>query len=800
MIITLPWLKEHLKTKANENEIIEKLTNIGLEVESVKENSGELSKFKIAKIIKAEKHPNADKLKVCDVSIGGKETLKVVCGAPNARDGLITIYAPPGAIIPKTNFELKIAKIRGIESKGMLCSGSELNLSDDSDGIIELNNKEKEIGKSYFKSKLEKAIDIAITPNRPDCLGIRGIARDLSSTGIGKLIPFKKKKLKQTAKHLIKTSITKDKNQGCLSFGSCYIKNIVNKESPDWLKKKIHALGLKPISAVVDITNYVMFDLNRPLHSYDADKIDKEIIVRDSREGEEFEALDNKKYKLKKGMCVIADKSSVLGLGGIIGGTKTSTELETKNVLLESAYFLPSSIRKTSRELAIDTDAKYRFERGIDPSSVLEGLEVATELILKICGGQASKFIITGKNSQKNKFIKFQVENFENLIGIPISISEANKILTSLGFICKKGKKDLKVEIPSWRPDINQDVDLIEELIRIKGFKNIKLITPERKRDNETLNFKQKLFHLSQRSLASKGFLESVTWSFTDSKIDKQFSKGEKEITIFNPISSDLDVLRRSIFSNLAIYLKKNQDRGYADVSLFEIGPVFFGKNPGEQQIVVGALKSGKVGRKSWIEKERNIDVFDIKSDVIKTLIELGVSEQDLFISDNTKQCYHPGRSGSITLKSEKGAHLAYFGEIHPAITKKFDFKDPNVYGLEIFLKNIPEPNKKIRQSKKSFQPSDFQKSERDFAFVIDKIFKIGLLEKIIKDIDNSVIQNVTTFDVFEGGNIPKDKKSVAINVTLQAKNRTLSETDLDQISKKIIEVVKEKTGASIRS
>ena len=800
MIITLPWLKEHLKTKANENEIIEKLTNIGLEVESVKENSGELSKFKIAKIIKAEKHPNADKLKVCDVSIGGKETLKVVCGAPNARDGLITIYAPPGAIIPKTNFELKIAKIRGIESKGMLCSGSELNLSDDSDGIIELNNKEKEIGKSYFKSKLEKAIDIAITPNRPDCLGIRGIARDLSSTGIGKLIPSKKKKLKQTAKHLIKTSITKDKNQGCLSFGSCYIKNIVNKESPDWLKKKIHALGLKPISAVVDITNYVMFDLNRPLHSYDADKIDKEIIVRDSREGEEFEALDNKKYKLKKGMCVIADKSSVLGLGGIIGGTKTSTEFETKNVLLESAYFLPSSIRKTSRELAIDTDAKYRFERGIDPSSVLEGLEVATELILKICGGQASKFIITGKNSQKNKFIKFQVENFENLIGIPISISEANKILTSLGFICKKGKKDLKVEIPSWRPDINQDVDLIEELIRIKGFKNIKLITPERKRDNETLNFKQKLFHLSQRSLASKGFLESVTWSFTDSKIDKQFSKGEKEIKIFNPISSDLDVLRRSIFSNLAIYLKKNQDRGYADVSLFEIGPVFFGKNPGEQQIVVGALKSGKVGRKSWIEKERNIDVFDIKSDVIKTLIELGVSEQDLFVSDNTKQCYHPGRSGSITLKSEKGAHLAYFGEIHPAITKKFDFKDPNVYGLEIFLKNIPEPNKKIRLSKKSFQPSDFQKSERDFAFVIDKIFKIGLLEKIIKDIDNSIIQNVTTFDVFEGGNIPKDKKSVAINVTLQAKNRTLSETDLDQISKKIIEVVKEKTGASIRS
>ena len=800
MIITLPWLKEHLKTKASENEVINKLTNIGLEVENVKENSGELSEFKIAKIIKAEKHPNADKLKVCDVSIGGKELFKVVCGAPNARDGLITIYAPPGAVIPKTKLELKIAKIRGVESQGMLCSESELNLSDESNGIIELNSRKKEIGKSYFKGKSEKVIDIAITPNRPDCLGIRGIARDLSSTGIGKLISLKKKKLTQTSKHHIKTSITKDKHQGCLTFGSCYIRDIANKESPEWLKNKLHSLGLKPISAVVDVTNYVMFDLNRPLHAYDADKIDREIIVRDSKEGEEFEALDNKKYKLKKGMCVITDKSSVLGLGGIIGGTKTSTEFDTKNILLESAYFLPSSIRKTSRELAINTDAKYRFERGIDPNSIIEGLQIATELILKICGGQASKFIVTGKNSQKNKIIKFEIDNFENLIGIPISIQEAQKILISLGFICKKGKKGLQVEIPSWRPDIHQDVDLIEELIRIKGFKNIKLISPERKRENETLNFKQKLFHLSQRSLASKGYLESVTWSFTDSKIDGQFSKGEKEITILNPISSDLDVLRRSIFSNLAIYLKKNQDRGYEDVSLFEIGPVFFGKNPGEQQIIVGALKSGKVGRKSWIEKERNIDVFDIKSDVVKTLIELGVSELDLFISDKTNQCYHPGRSGSINLKSEKGPLLAFFGEIHPAIIKKLDFKEPNIYGLEIFLNNISEPNKKIRQTKKSFQPSDFQKSQRDFAFVIDKIFKIGLLEKIIKEIDISLIREVKTFDVYEGENIPRDKKSVAINVTLQSVNKTLSEKDLDQISKKIIDVVKEKTGATIRS
>ena len=800
MIITIPWLKEHLKTSAKESEIINQLTNIGLEVETLKVNSGEMGKFKIAKVLKAEKHPNADKLKVCDVTIGGKEILKVVCGAPNAREGLITIYAPPGAVIPKTKFELKVAKIRGVESRGMLCSESELNISNESEGIIELKNKEKEIGKSYFKGNSQKAIDISITPNRADCLGVRGIARDLSSAGVGKLIPINRKKIKQNIKHQIKTSITKEKNQGCDIFGSCYIKNITNKESPEWLKNKLTALGLKPISAVVDITNYVMFDLNRPLHAYDADKIDKEIIIRNSKEGEMFEALDNKKYKLKKDMCVISDKSGVLGLGGIIGGTTTSTELDTKNIVLEAAYFKPSSIRKTAKELNINTDAKFRFERGIDPNSVKEGLELATELILKICGGEASKFQIIGKINQKKKIINFQVEKFEKLIGISITAKEIEKILSSLGFRCKKSQKAIKVEVPSWRPDVSLDEDLIEELIRIKGFDNIKLIEPSKNRTKETLNFRQKLFHLSQRSLASKGYMEIVTWSFTDSKIDKQFAKGEKEISIFNPISSDLNVLRRSIFSNLAVYLKKNQDRGYEDLSLFEIGPIFFGKNPGEQQIVVGGLKSGKIYRKSWLEKEREVDVFDIKSDTIKTLIELGIEEKNIFVSDNTKHSYHPGRSGSVTLKSEKGPHLAYFGEIHPAIIKNLDCKDKNIYGFEIYLKNIPEPNKKLRQSKKSYQASDYQKSERDFAFVIDKIFKIGALEKIIKEVDEDLIQNVSTFDVYEGENIPKDKKSVAINVTLQANNKTLTENDLDEISRIIIDTVNKKTGATIRS
>ena len=800
MIITIPWLKEHLNTKANETKILEQLTNIGLEVESVKESSGELAEFKIAKIIKSEKHPNADKLKVCDVSLGENKVIKVVCGAPNARAGLVTIYAPPGSIIPKTKLKLNIVKIRGIESSGMLCSENELNISNNKEGIIELKNKEKELGKNYFKNRGKKVIDISITPNRADCLGVRGIARDLASSGLGSLLNKKKKSIKQSFKQPIKVSISKSKNQGCISFGSCYIKNITNKESPVWLKDKIIALGLKPISAVVDITNYVMFDLNRPLHAYDADKVDKEIIVRSSKANESFEALDNKKYKLDEGMCVITDKSEVLGLGGVIGGTKTSSEISTKNILLESAYFLPSSVRKTSRALNINTDAKYRFERGIDPQSIKEGLEVATTLILDICGGSASKFDITGSILKKNKSIELDAGKFMSTIGISIDNKEVKKTLNSLGCKVKINKKSYKVEVPSWRPDINQDIDLIEELIRIKGFDKIPLIEPTKKREKETLNYRQKLFHLSQRALASKGFMECVTWSFTDSKTDKQFSKGEKEIKIFNPISSDLDVLRRSIYSNLAIHLKKNQDRGHEDLSLFEIGPVFFGINPGEQQTILGALKTGLVGRKSWSEKARNIDVFDIKSDAIRTLIELGISQNDIFVSNNTKNCYHPGRSGSINLKSEKGPHLAYFGELHPALVTNLDFKDKNIFGLEIFLKNIPQPNKKIRVNKENYTIFDFQKSERDFAFVIEKSYKVGDLENIIKKIDSTIIQKVTTFDVFEGQNIPQGKKSVAINVVIQASDKTLTESDLEEISKTIINTVKEKTGATIRS
>jgi len=800
MITSLSWLKNHLNTKANLNQVTERLTEIGLEVENIKSSNDNLDNFTVCKIVKSQKHPNADKLKLCEVNIGSKNLVKVVCGAQNAREGLYAVYAPPGTVIPKTNMKLKVAKIRGVESQGMLCSGYELDESSDKEGIIELNKKEKNIGDKYFKNTGEKIMDIGITPNRPDCLGVRGIARDLASSGLGQLKKQPPIKINQKFKNPIKVSIKKEKGQACGIFGSVYIKNVQNKESPDWLKKRIISLGLKPISAIVDATNYVMFDLNRPLHAYDADKIDQEIIVRNSKKGESFEALDNKKYTLQNNMCAISDKSGVLGLGGIIGGTRSGTEFSTKNILLESAYFFPSQIRKTSKILNIDTDAKYRFERGIDPDSIKLGLELGMCMILDLCGGEASKFSIIGKIKDERKIIDFEPIKFSKVIGFSITSVETKKILHSLGCSLKMSGKKIKVLPPTWRPDIKEDIDLIEELTRIKGYDKIPLINPEKENIKDTLNYKQKLFHFAQRSVASKGYTEAVTWSFTDSNIDTLFSELKNNIKLSNPISSDLDILRSSLYSNLIISAKKNIHRNFEDLMLFEIGPVFKGSKPGEQTTMIGSIKTGKYSRKNWIEKERNFDVFDIKNDALRTLNEIGIESSKIMVSNKTKKWYHPGRSGLLSLGSSSGPELAYFGEIHPSIIKKLDLRTDNVLGFEIFLDNIPDSRKKIREAKPKFSVSDYQKVVRDFAFVIDEKYSSGEIISLVKKIDKELIKDVKIFDVYQGDNIAPGKKSIAFNVTLEPKNKTLSEKDIDQISKKIISTVQEITGATLRS
>ena len=802
MKFTINWLKDHLDTKYNDEKIIDKLTNVGLEVESFESQSSEQDQFYIAKILNSESHPNADRLRVCDVDIGGKNIVKVVCGAPNAKKDLITVYAAPGAIIPKNQMKLSVSKIRGITSYGMLCSESELKLSNESEGITELNSKKynNQIGKKFFKGSSQKVIDLSITPNRADCLGVRGIARDLSAAGVGKLKKSQENKIKFKGSQSIKVNISKEKYQGCSIFGSCLITGIKNKESPDWLKDKILALGQKPISAIVDITNYIMFDLNRPLHAYDADKINDCIVVRNSKNGESFEALDNKKYILRDNMCVISDKSGVLGLGGIIGGTRSGTEMDTKNILLESAYFNPKSIRKTSKFLNIDTDAKFRFERGIDPDSVKEGLFKAASLIQKICGGEISKFDIQKNTILKKTQIKFPITFFEKITGFSISDKEIIKILSDLGFLIKKKNKDLNLTVPSWRPDILQPIDIVEEIARIKGYDQIKTELPKKAREKPTLNNQQKLFHFLQRSIASKGYYETVTWSFTDSKINELFRENMNEVEIVNPISSDLNVLRNSIFSNLIIYLKKNLDRGFKDISLFEIGPIFYGNKPSQQKIVLSGLRSGKVSRYNWIEKERLVDVFDAKRDVIQSLVEVGFDQKKLNVDNKAPSYYHPGKSGSIYLNKNETIPVAYFGEIHPNILKKIDIKTEALICIEIYLDNIKQTSKKLRDQKKQFKYSDYQKSERDFAFVIDKSFKVQDLVNIISEVDKNLIRSVKVFDVYEGENIPSDKKSIALNVTIQSSEKTLKDEDLEKINQLIISTVESKSGAKIRS
>ena len=802
MKFTIQWLKDHLETNLSDKKIIDNLTSIGLEVESFDKIPSELDQFLVAKIIKAEKHPNADRLKVCDVDIGEKSLVKVVCGAPNAKNNLLTIYAPPGSIIPKNKMKLSISKIRGVTSYGMLCSESELNISGEGEGIIELSSKkfQRLIGNKYFKNTSHKIIDLSVTPNRPDCLGVRGVARDLAASGSGKLKNLNTKKIKFSGNQDIKVSIKKEKDQGCESFGSCLIKGIKNVESPKWLKDKIISLGQKPISAVVDITNYVMIDLNRPLHAYDADKINREILVRNSKKGETFEALDNKKYTLENGMCVISDRSGILGLGGIIGGTRSGTEKNTKNILLESAYFNPSSIRKTSKILNIDTDAKFRFERGIDPNSNLDGIKKAAALITEICGGKVSKFNNQKLVNSKNQLLQFETSLFERIAGFKIKDKEIIKILRDLGFVIKVKKSIINLKIPSWRPDITQPIDIVEEIVRINGYEHIKTIEPEKIRLKPTLNKSQKLFHFLQRSVASKGYLETVTWSFTDKKINNYFKENKNQIDIINPISSDLNVLRSSIFVNLMIYLKKNIDRDFNDLSLFEIGPIFFGKKPGEQLTVLGALKCGKAIRSSWIDKDRNVDVFDSKRDLVQTLVEAGFSREKLHFVDEAPSYYHPGKSGKVYLNKNEEKPVAFFGEIHPNIVKKLEIKVDSLVCFEIYLEHIKDTKRKLRDRKAPYQYSDFQKSERDFAFIVNKDIKVQDLIKIILSVDSKMIKSVNIFDVYEGEKIPSDKKSIAINVTLQSSDKALDDKDLDYISNLIISEVENQSGAKIRS
>ncbi len=795
MRFSYSWLTEHLKTNAHFEEIEKKLTSIGLEVEDIQDTGKAYQDFIVGQVLEEKKHPNADKLKLCKVDIG-KEKVDVVCGAPNVEKGMKVVYAPVGSTIPVNQMKIKAAKIRGVESYGMMCSEYELGISNEHDGIIRLEEKET-IGRSFSEiyGLNDIVIEIGITPNRQDCLGVKGIARDLASAGMGELLERKISREKGSFKSPIKIEI--QDNKICSAFAGRYFRNVKNTESPEWLKNKLKSIGLRPISALVDITNFVMYDENRPLHVYDADKIDGKIIVRSANDGESFLALDEKDYHLKNGMCVIADEKKVLGLGGIMGGESTGCSTETKNVLLESALFDEINTAKTGRNLSILSDARYRFERGIDPNSTLKGIDLATQLILEICGGECSEVELAGNIKENKNEVSTSSSYISRRLGFEVSDKELISILSSLGIETSQTGDVIKCLIPSWRQDINGEADISEEVIRIKGYENIPTsnIRLKSKINKNILNYAQKKLMKARHFIASIEYDELVTFSFTDSKNCEVFGDINK-LKIVNPISEDLDILRPNLLPNLLQAIKKNKNRNFDSFSIFEIGSQYRSTSPEDQLNVACGIKSGIKTEKSWKNIQTEFDIYDVKQDLTSLIDYLMPGNKKISVSNDCPSWYHPGRSGSIKINNSVIA--GYFGELHPRVASQFKIKNKiNIF--ELYLDELPNTEKKTT-NKPVLNLSDFQIVTRDFAFVIDKKVKSEEVVTSAFKVDKELIRNVEIFDLFEDDSLGKDKKSIAIKVTLQSNEKTLAENDISEISSKIIESVEKSTSGTVRS
>ena len=795
MKFTLSWLKEHLDTTASLDEIVEKLTAIGLEVEEVVNHAEVLKDFTVAEILKAEPHPNADKLKKCVVD-NGKEKLQIVCGASNARDGIKVVLASIGTVIPTNGMRIKKSKIRDVESNGMLCSADELGVGADSAGIIELPGSAK-VGEPFAKSLGldDPVIEIAITPNRGDCLGVRGIARDLAAAGLGHLKEMKFPETKGKFSSDIDVKI-KDKKKAPMFIGR-HIKGVKNGPSPEWLAQRLESVGVGSISMLVDITNFLTLDLGRPAHVYDASKLKGNLEVRDAKKGEKIAALNDKEYELEAGMTVIADDSGPVAIGGVIGSKPTGCSDDTKDVFLEIALFDPITVAETGRKLQIDSDARYRFERTVDMGFVKKGADRATGLILDLCGGEASEYVIAGKEPNWQKTIKLRVERVKNLIGIEPSVSEIKHMLQEIGCTVYKEKEDkiMEVDIPSWRNDLEIEEDLIEEVARLYGYDNIPTLPMPHIEDiKPALNAKQKRVFDMKRGLSARGLKEAVTYSFMSAKDAKFFNEGAELIEIANPISADLDVMRPSILPNLLSALARNQARGRNNLALFESGSIFEEAKVGAQKLTVSGIRAGKSVSKNHYGDERDVDAFDAKADVFAILSEY-IPTDNLNITRDVKEYYHPGRSGAVLLGKNV---LAYFGEIHPNVLSKMNVKGI-VVGFEVFPDNLPEPKEKKSFARSKLDINNLQAVDRDFAFVVDDFVTAGEILKAVKKSDKELIDKVSIFDVYAGKNIEDGKKSVAITVRLQPKEATLTDEEIEKISSAIVGSVEKSVGGTLR-
>jgi phenylalanyl-tRNA synthetase beta chain len=809
---TLSWLKQHLDTDEPLEALADKLTMIGLEVENIEDKAKALAPFTIARVISAEQHPNADRLRVCMVDTGdGSAPVQVVCGAPNARAGLISVFSPPGTFIPGKNITLGIGTIRGVESRGMLCSAAELQLSEDHDGIMELP-ADAPVGKGYaaWASLGDPVLEINLTPNRQDCTGVHGIARDLSAADMGK---FKDPAIKPVKGEFpCPVQVTVEDAMLCPGFALRLVRGVKNGPSPEWLQKRLSSIGLRPINALVDITNFMTYDRARPLHVFDAAKVKGNLTVRRARDGETLLALDGRTYTLDGGVCVIADDHGVESLAGIMGGEASGCDENTTDVLIESALWNEINIAQTGRKLGINSDARYRFERGVDPAFMVPGLEMATKLVMEMCGGTPSENIVVGNPFGEDRVIDFPLHEVKRLAAIEVPLVEMKRILGHLGFMVAGSGPVVKVAVPSWRSDVHGKADIVEEIVRIVGVDKVPM-TPFDRGENprkSILTPMQLRTRRAKRALAARGMVEAVTWSFISKPHAELFDRdppvlaqanrrGHPELSLANPIAADMSDMRPSLLPGLVTAVQANIDRGFSDLALFEVGQIFAGDRPEDELIAAAGVRHGFASSKGmgrhW-SGSATAYALDAKADAFGLLAAAGAPMQALQIVPGGPDWLHPGRSGTIQIGPQNV--LGYFGELHPRTLEQLGADGPLI-AFEIILDRIPDAKQKPTRARPMLELSPFQPVSRDFAFIVDRGVKAGDIVRAAQGADRKLISGVTVFDVYEGKGIDDDKKSVAIAVTLQPREKTLTDQEIEAVAAKIVAEVTKKTGGVLR-
>lgn len=798
MKLTLPWLREHLETGASAEEIAAKLTALGLEVEEIVDPTRALAGFTVARVLEASPHPQADRLKVCRVET--KDGIRqIVCGAPNARSGLWGVLAVEGLTIPATGEVLKRATIRGVESQGMLCSARELGLGDDHTGIVDLPGDDLEVGMPAAAALgLEGPIlSLKLTPDRADCYGVAGIARDLAAAGLGRLLPRDMDPVPAMGPPgpAIRLDFPTGAEAACPLFVGRIVRGVRNGPSPLWLRRRLEAIGLRPISALVDITNYVTFDLGRPLHVFDATKLEGDLVVRFARPGERLRALDGREYELEPGMTVIADALGPASLGGIMGGERTGVSEATTDVLLEVALFDPLRTAATGRKLGIESDARTRFERGLDPELVLPAGEYATRLILELCGGKAGSAVVAGAVPAPRPPLSFRIKQLPRLAGIDLAPSEIRRILEALGFRVEGEGETLSLHVPSWRQDVTTEACIVEELARLHGFERIPpipvtrteavapvLLAPEQRRRAAV-----------RRAVAAQGLAEAVTWSFVAPDHTDLF--GGAPIRMANPLSSELSALRPSLLPGLLAAAARNLARKQEEGALFELGPRFTGGQPGEQVWAVAGVRFGRAGPRSWAAAERPVDALDAKADALAALAAAGVRTEALTTTGAPPPWYHPGRAGRLTLGP---AAVASFGELHPRVLEALDIGAPAV-AFEIDLDALPKPKPRIGRARPPLEPLPYPPVDRDFAFLVDTALPAEEVLKAVRAAEKRLVREVRLFDVYVGRGLPEGKKSLGVAVRLQAPDRTLGESEIEAVANRIVSAVEKSCGAQLR-